>query len=526
MNVAVLHVGEEVQSAGHGPVGACEEVGVLLVHVVVVPAFAAVVGGIGLLHPVQLAPMGTAVVAPRAAKGEIEVIRSVGRRGVHAAQMVAHEFFADQVPAYGDSFAVAVRHEIALVVGLVGQMVGEEVFEELGVVLVLLVVAVTVGVEGRGVQRPSVAQALAEDQLVVDLQVVVGLVVVEVHLLPLAVLAVPDAVGVGVRGGVHAAAVVTAAVETHLVARGAVVAEVGLGLAAERNQLEHRVAVVIAALEHVGGEGGPSAADVAVRGEARQACVHRPMAAHQPRRDVHGLFVGVVRSVRERDVAAELGFERGRGHIDRAAEGARAVGRDARAALDLHRADRRNQVGGVVPVHRVRVGVVHRDAVDGDVEPRGVGSAQAHRRAADADARFVGGDHRGSQRQHRRNVESVAVAGDHFVRKVGIGDRRAARCARGGHLDLLQAVHAHGVFGPGRAGGCRDRFACLCRGNGSCRDKRRGSCRVCGGCGVRYACGEGDGSRSFGRSGNYGVCRILGARRVCGDAERDGRDGK
>lgn len=120
--------------------------------------------------------------------------------------MVAHEFFADQVPAHGDAFAVAVRHEIALVVGLVGQMVGEEVFEEFGVVLILLVVAVTVGVEGRGAQRPSVAQALAEDQLVVDLQVVVGLVVVEVHLPPLPVLAVPDAVGVGVRGGVHAVA--------------------------------------------------------------------------------------------------------------------------------------------------------------------------------------------------------------------------------------------------------------------------------------------------------------------------------
>ena len=65
--------------------------------------------------------------------------------------------------------------------------------------------------------------------------------------------------------------------------------------------------------------------------------------------------------------------------------------------------------------------------------------------AADADTRFVGGDHRGGERQHGRNIRAVAVAGDRVVRKIGVGHRRAGRGARGGDFDLLEAVHAYRI---------------------------------------------------------------------------------
>ena len=248
-----------------------------------------------------------------------------------------------------------------------------------------------------------------------------------------------------VRGVVHAFGVEPPAVEAHLLFRRARVGESRFGLATERDEFEHRVAVVIGSLEHVGLEVRGSAVDVAVRADVGEPCIHEPMAAHKSRGDVHGLLVRIVRAVGERCVAAELGLQGVGRHVDRSAEGSRAVGRDAGAALHLNGPHGRDQVGGVVPVHRVRVGVVHRHAVDRDVEARRVRAAQAHGRAADADARFVGGDHRGGERQHGRNIRAVAVAGDRVVRKIGVGHRRAGRGARGGDFDLLEAVHAYRI---------------------------------------------------------------------------------
>ena len=418
-DVTVLDVGEEPQPVRRLPVGACEEVGVLLVDVVVVPA-AADRPGIHAVHPVQLAPVRAGVVAPRTAEVEVERTRGVGGRGVEPAQVVAHDLLADQV-------------------GLLDFGVEIDVFRQFRVVLVLLVVAVAVGVEGRGVERPTVVEAVVQDELVVDLQIVVRLVVV---------IADVRSVGQYVRAGrglVLAAVVVAAAVALHVLHRDAVVGEVGFGLAAEREEFDHRPSVVVAALEQIGFQIRGAAVDVTVRADVRQPCVDGPVAAQQPRRDADGLLVGVVRSVAERGFARKFGRERSGGHVDRAAESARAVGREACAALHLHRSYGRDQVGRVVPVHRVRVGIVHRHAVDRDVEARGVRAAQADRRAADADTRFVGGDHRGGERQHGRNIRAVAVAGDRVVRKIGVGHRRAGRGARGGDFDLLEAVHAYRI---------------------------------------------------------------------------------
>ena len=426
MHIAVLHVGEQAQPPGDCPVGAHEDVGVLFVDIVVVPA-PPDVAFLQAVHPVQRAPVGTGVIAPRTAEREVEVAYRIGCRGVDASQVVAHDLFADQVGLF----------DVALQVGVARKPC---------VVLVLLVITVPVCVERRGIHHPAVIDAVIEDQLVVDLQVVVRLVVVVVD-----VRAIGQYEGT-VRGDVLPAVVVPASVALHVLLRDAVIGEVGLGLAAERYQFQHRIAVVIGTLEHVGFKIRGSAVDVAVRTDMGQACIHGPVAAHEARRNLHGLFVGVVRSVGERCRAVEIGRECLGGHVHRAAEGTRAVGRDACAALHLHRPYRRDQVGRVVPVHRVRVGVVHRNAVDRHVQARGVRAAQPYRGGADADAGFVGGDHRGGQRQYRRDVGSEAVAGDLVARDVRVGHGRGRVGACGGDFDLLQPIHAQRVFLPGLHG--------------------------------------------------------------------------
>ena len=390
--------------------------------------------------------MGAGVVAPRTAEGEVELPRCVAGRGVHASEVVAHDLLADQVGAD------------------VGRQPGGkvEVFAEVGVVLVLFVEAVAVGVESRGVERPAVVEPVAHDDLVVDLQVVVRLVVVVIDLLPfgVSVVAVVDRVVASVLGAVHAARVVTAAVVFHFVFRHAVVGEVGFGLAAEREQFDDRPSVVVSGLEHIGLEVRRAAVDVAVRSDVRQAGVHHPMIAQQSRGDAHGLLVGVVRTVGERGFAAEVGPDGRRGHVHRTAESARAVGRDARAALHLDASHRGDQVGRVVPIDRMRVGVVHRNAVHRDVQARGVRAAEADRSASDPDARLVRGDHRGCERQQRRNVESVAVTGDFVVREVREGHGGLLGGARGRHLDLLHPVDPQRVVVRSlRGGGCGMRRA-------------------------------------------------------------------
>ncbi len=164
------------------------------------------------------------------------------------------------------------------------------------------------------------------------------------------------------------------------------------------------------------------------------------MATNEPRGDTHGLLLGVVRTVGERGIALKLRRKRSGGHRNRTTESTRAVGRKTCTALHLHRPDGRNQVGRVVPIHRVGVGVVHRNAVDRDIQTRSIRTAQAHRRTADADTRLVRSDHRGGEGQHRGHVRTIGVARELLRREVVIryGCRLRGACSL--DFDLLQVV--------------------------------------------------------------------------------------
>ena len=331
--------------------------------------------------------------------------------------MVAHNFATDHI-------------------GLNGCIVNTHIhiLEQRTLILILLVVAVAVGVESRCRECPAIREPMIYDQLVIDLQIVVGLVVVIID-----VRAIGQNVW-AVRGFVLSLGVVTAAVELHLLLGYTRIGEVGFGLTAERDELHRSARTVICSLQHIRLQIRRSAIDVAVRADVREACIDHPAIVHKTRSDVDGLFVGVVGAVREGSIASKSELRSCRCHTHRATESSRSVGRGTRSALHLHIAYGRDHVGRVVPIGRMGVGVVERHSVDRYVKSRGIRTTQANRCSADADTRLVGGNHRGRKSQKRRDVQTVIVAGDLLLTQVGIGYGGSVGSASGYHFDFLNLI--------------------------------------------------------------------------------------
>ena len=365
--------------------------------------------------------MRTGVDAPRTAKRKVELLRGVVRNTLHTAHVVAHQLLANQI-------------------GLLGIVLRQAISNERRILLILLVEAIAIGVEGRGVHRPSVVETVRHEQLVVQLEVVVRLIVVVGNLRT-----------VGQRKttfgrGILAAIVVATTIKCHILLRHTVVGEVGLGLTTKREEFHDRIPVVVGSLHQIGAELGRGAINIAIRADVRQTSIQRPMATHQTRRNRYGLLLRVVGTIRERGVTAKLGRERSRRHRNSSAKGTRTVGRNTRTTLHLHRSDGRNQVGCVVPIHRVGIGVIHRYAVDRHIQARGICTAQAHRSTADTDTRLVRGNHRGGQCQQCGDVCTVTVAGEALSVEVGIGYGRLFRRASTLHFNLLEMVKPYGVL--------------------------------------------------------------------------------
>ena len=401
MDVPVLHITEDRQAARHLPVDFGEDVGVVLGRGIAVIFGLREVGHF--FHAENSAPVFAVVHIPRSAHREREMPRSVVGRRDDAAEIVVHGFTADEV-GFGYFGAGYVDG-------------GKVVFLQLLVVLVILVVAVAVGVVPCHVERPAVVETVADNQMVVDLQVVVLMVVVEADDPPFRGSPfVEDRIARSiVEVSVDFALGIVAAVFGHLVFRKTGIGEVHLGLAAERKHFDHGASAVITGLEHIGFQVGGSAVHIPVRSDMGNPCIQRPVSAQKTGRNLHGLPVGVVGAVGQRSRSVEDGRKRFGGHVYRAAESARAIGRSAGAALELERPDGRCQVGRVVPIDRMGFGVVHRHAVHGYVDAGGIRSAHPHRGAADARSRFGSRNHRRHGLQQPGYVLTEVLACDLFA---------------------------------------------------------------------------------------------------------------
>ena len=147
-------------------------------------------------------------------------------------------------------------------------------------VLILLVIALTLGIVQGGVDAPLVAEQLVDDELVVLLMVVVGLTVVVLH--------------VAVLVPVHTAGVVASAVEALLIFRSVVPGVVSAFCAIEGKEFHHRVVGEVSGLEEVGVELRRGAVEVSFRSDVRQPALQSPVPAKQTGAKAQCLLVAIV----------------------------------------------------------------------------------------------------------------------------------------------------------------------------------------------------------------------------------------
>ena len=120
-----------------------------------------------------------------------------------------------------------------------------EIARQPSILLVLVIVAVAVGIEHRGVELPMVIETMVQNELIVDLQVVIGLVIVVVYM---------GAIGQdewAVRGCILTRIVIPTAIERHILARHAIVGKIGLCRATKRQQLNLGLVAIVAHLRHI-----------------------------------------------------------------------------------------------------------------------------------------------------------------------------------------------------------------------------------------------------------------------------------
>ena len=345
-NNSVLQVGRECQPLDRQPRSLGEEVCILLAHIVVIPA----AGNLTALHtidPLNLAPVRTRVVAPRASKSCSNLIGGVVHRGIGSEGVILHNFVTNHI-------------------GLKARIRNTEIciLKQCAISLVLLIVAVTISIKSRCAHLPMVIKAVIYNQLIIDLQIVVGLIIVVVN-----VGSVGQQIG-AVRCFILTLGVVTTTIEDHLLLRDTRICKICLCLTSKREQLHRCIPAIISSLKHIGLQIGCTALDVAIRADMGQSRIDCPVASHQSRTDVYGLLVRIIRTVGERRRASKRGRRRCRSHIYRTAKGSRAIGQQACATLNLHILHRRDKIGGIIPIGRVRVGIVERYTIESHVDTR------------------------------------------------------------------------------------------------------------------------------------------------------------
>ena len=368
----------------------------------------------------HLAIVNTIVERRRHAHRERQTLCGVVCRRHQTSKIVQHHLLADQI---GTRNRRAIDHNRR-----------QTILCKFLIVLVVAVVTVAIGVVCRSVQLPLVVDNMIENQLIIHLRIVIGMVVIETDNRILVRAVSQRSVTPNLALGI------VATILLHLIGRKTRIGQVDLCLATKREQLNHRATIVVARLEHIRCQIARRAIDITVRRHVRQTTLDSPMTAQQSRRQRQLLLCGVERAIRHRRTSCKLGRDRCRSHIERCSEGTRTRSRRSHTALQLQRADRRDQIGRIVPIDRMSLGIVHRYTIECHVDTRRIATTHTERGGTDTRTALRRDHHRRHIGQNRGDILAIVSALDLLTRVGREGNRLIVLGAHAIDLDLLNGV--------------------------------------------------------------------------------------
>ena len=237
--------------------------------------------------------MVVAIAVQAATQRGSKAFAGVLQREHAAAETAIHTFLAHQAGLLAGSFG---SHH-----GLKG------IFLERACILVLLIVAITVGIVQRHIQFPQGAEGLVQNQLVVGLAIDIFLILVEARHLAVVL-------DFAVR--------VICAVVLEVVAADAVPSVVGIFLAAKGDEAQRRPVVEIAQLSKVAHQFAAGTVTVTIAADMGQASLDGPVVAQQAGTHTQGLLVGIERAVTAREIGISITREALGTQVHAAAKGA------------------------------------------------------------------------------------------------------------------------------------------------------------------------------------------------------------
>ena len=324
-------------------------------------------------------------------------------------------------------------HQIAFLHPFIAPLKGlKGIFHQLSVGLVLLIIAIALGIMEPDVQIPLGSKGVVEEQLIVLLRIIIGLVIIEMH--------------GAILGGIHISArIILPPIQLHFFFRGIVPGMIGFLPTGKGNEFNGGIVGIIGTLQIVGVQAHRGTVNVSVGPDIGQAEVECPMVLDQSRTHLKSLFMRIKRAIRAIEFGIRLHRQFSRLHIDACPEGTGSVGRCTRPTLHLHILDRRGKVGQIHPKHIVTLGIVHRYPVGGYINACAIRSAHSNRCIAYACPCIAGSERTGCHAKQIRQVLPHIPLFQFFFPDVRIGYRSGFGSTSGYYFNFLQVNNPQGV---------------------------------------------------------------------------------
>lgn len=221
---------------------------------------------------------------------------------------------------------------------------------------------------------------------------------------------------------------------------------VGFFTTAEDVEAQDAFFAVSPTAEGIAAEVAAGPVDVAVARNAAQTAVERPATFKQAGAEGGILAPGVERTHAETEVGVGRVYQLVCLDVETGPKSCGAVGAGAYAALYLDVVDRAGKVGHIHPKHPVRLGIVHRNAVHGNVDAGGIAAPDANAGIANTRPGIAGYHHRRGELQQKGQVLSQVLFGQFLLAYIGHRHGRDVAGA-GGFYHHLIGKHAFGLQG-------------------------------------------------------------------------------